>query len=59
MGQDGSLAVQGTLSSVIDGLEFTSDRDAVIASLEAAVSDVQRAIDEMRAGARMTEHYGG
>ncbi|MCY3616509.1 MAG: hypothetical protein F4Z00_08350 [Acidimicrobiaceae bacterium] len=50
---------KGRLSSVIDGLEFTSDRDAVIASLEAAVSDVQRAIDEMRAGARMTEHYGG
>jgi len=50
---------RGRLSSVIDGLEFTSDRDAVIAALESAVSDVQRAIDEMRAGSRMTEHYGG
>ena len=50
---------KGRLSSVIDGLEFTSDRDAVIAALESAVSDVQRAIAEMRAGSRMTEHYGG
>ena len=50
---------KGRLSGVIDGLEFTGDRDAVIAALEAAVSDVQRAIDEMRAGERMTEHYGG
>ncbi len=50
---------KGRLSSVIDGLEFTRDRDAVIAELESAVSDVQRAIDEMRAGERMTEHYGG
>ena len=50
---------KGRLASVIDGLEFTRDRDAVIAALESAVSDVQRAIDEMRAGERMTEHYGG
>ena len=49
----------GQLQSLIDGLEFTSDRDAVIAALEAAVGDVRRAIDEMRAGERMTEHYGG
>lgn len=50
---------RGQLQSLIDGLEFTSDRDAVIAALEGAVGDVQRAIDEMRAGERMTEHYGG
>ncbi len=49
----------GRLQSLIDGLEFTSDRDSAVAALEAAVGDVQRAIDEMRAGERMTEHYGG
>ena len=49
----------GRLTSLIDELEFTGDRDAVIAALESAVGDVQRAIDEMRAGERMTEHYGG
>ena len=60
VGQDGCLAVQRTArSSLIDGLEFTSDRDSVIAELESAVDDVQRAIAEMRAGERMTEHYGG
>ena len=50
---------RGKLQSLIDELEFTGDRDAVIAALESAVGDVQRAIDEMRAGERMTEHYGG
>ena len=50
---------RGQLQSLIDELEFTSDRDAVIAALESAVGDVQRAIGEMRAGSRMTEHYGG
>ena len=50
---------RGKLQSLIDELEFTGDRDAVIAALESAVDDVQRAIDEMRAGERMTEHYGG
>ena len=50
---------RGRLSGVIDGLEFTPDRDAVIAELESAVGDVQQAIEEMRAGERMTEHYGG
>ena len=49
----------GRLQSLIDEIEFTSDRDAVVARLESAVADVQRAIDEMRAGKRMTEHYGG
>ena len=50
---------RGRLARLIDDLEFTSDRDAVIAQLESAVDDVQRAIAEMRAGERMTEHYGG
>ncbi len=50
---------RGRLSDLIEGLDFTGDRDAVIAELESAVGDVQLAIDEMRAGERMTEHYGG
>ena len=50
---------RGRLESLIDGLGFTGDRDAVIAELESAVGDVQQAIEEMRAGERMTEHYGG
>ena len=54
-----SWRARGQLQSLIDGLEFTSDRDAVIAALESAVGDVQRAIGEMRAGERMPEHYGG
>ena len=49
----------GRLRSLIEQLEFTSDRDIVIGELESAVGDVNRAIDEMRAGERMTEHYGG
>ena len=50
---------RGRLQSLIDELEFTSDRDAVVTRLESAIADVQKAIDEMRAGERMTEHYGG
>ena len=50
---------QGRLQDLIEDLEFTSDREAVVAQLEAAVADVQKAVDEMRAGERMTEHYGG
>ena len=50
---------QGRLSTLIDSLEFTSDRDAVVAELESAVADVRHAVAEMRAGERMTEHYGG
>ena len=50
---------RGRLESLIEELEFTSDRDTVVSRLESAVADVQKAIDEMRAGERMTEHYGG
>lgn len=49
----------GRLRDLIESLEFTSDRDAVVAQLEAAVADVRKAIDEMQSGERMTEHYGG
>ena len=50
---------KGRLQSLIDEIEFTSDREAVVARLESAAADVQKAIDEMRAGEKMTEHYGG
>ncbi len=50
---------QGRLTALIDGLEFTDDRDAVIADLEASIADVRRAIEEMGAGPRPSSHYGG
>ena len=50
---------QGRLWDLIESLEFTNDRDIVVSRLESAVVDVQRAIDQMQAGERMTEHYGG
>ena len=50
---------QGRLRDLIENLEFTSDRDTVVSQLESAVGDVQKAIAEMQAGERMTEHYGG
>ena len=50
---------QGRLQDLIESLEFTNDRDAVVAQMEAAVADVRKAIDEMQSGERMTEHYGG
>ena len=50
---------QGRLRDLIDSLEFTNDRDAVVSSLESAVADVRKAIDEMQSGERMTQHYGG
>ncbi len=40
-------------------LPFTDDKDQVIAELEAAIDDAQRAIAEMRAGQRDIAHYGG
>lgn len=49
----------GKLEALIVGLGFTSDRDAVIAQLEAAIADVRQAIDEMRTGEVPAEHYGG
>jgi hypothetical protein len=50
---------QGRLTALIDNLPFTNDREAVIAELESSIEDVQRAIDEMRAGPRDPTHYGG
>ena len=46
------------LAHLIDELEFTPDRDAVIAQLEDAIGDAQRAVDEMRAGEKGLLHYG-
>lgn len=45
------------LDALVDRLPFTGDVDAVTAELEASVATVQQAIDDMRAGARTTEHY--
>jgi hypothetical protein len=50
---------QGRLSNLIETMPFTSDKDAVIAELESAIADTQRAIDEMQAGERQMKHYGG
>ncbi len=50
---------QGRLATLIDELPFTSDKAAVIAELESAIADTQRAIDEMRKGKDTMEHYGG
>ena len=42
VGQDGRLeSTQGRLRDLIENLEFTSDRDAVVSQLESAVADVQ------------------
>jgi len=49
----------GRLGALIEQLEFTSDRDAVIAELESAIGDATRAIDEMRHGSDVIAHYGG
>ncbi len=49
----------GRLQAVVEDLPFTSDKEAVIERLEAAIADTQRAIDDMRAGERSLEHYGG
>ena len=49
----------GRLQSLIDELPFTDDKQEVIAQLEAAIGDAQRAITDMRAGERDMIHYGG
>lgn len=49
----------GRLEELVEHLPYTSDRQRVITSLEFAIADVQRAIDEMRAGEGTTSHYGG
>ena len=48
---------QGRLETIIETLQFDQNNDAVIAHLEAAIEDVVKAIDDMRAGPREAEHY--
>lgn len=49
----------GRLNTLVEELEFTGDKEAVIARLEAAIADTQQAIADMRAGERDLSHYGG
>jgi len=48
---------RGRLDALIDELGFSSDVGEVTAALEAAITDVQQAVAEMRAGAVATAHY--
>lgn len=50
---------RGKLDSLIDSLAFTSDRDVVVAALEAAVRDVSLAVDEMKDETEQRMHYYG
>ncbi len=50
---------QGRLARLVEDLEFTSDAEAVIAELEHAIGDAQRAVVEMRSRERGMQHYGG
>lgn len=47
------------LAALIEELPFTSDKESVARELERAISDAQRAVDEMRAGPEDIHHYGG
>ena len=50
---------EGRLRTLIDELPFTADRDFVIAQLEASVSEITRAIEEMRTESPVISHYEG
>ena len=39
--------------------DYDPDKDAIAATLEHAIADVRRAVDEMRAGPSTIHHYGG
>ena len=47
----------GRLGELIESLEFTSDKAAVMAELEHAIADVQTAIAEMAEGQQPIHHY--
>ena len=47
------------LESLVKELPFTGDKEQVMAALEKAVEDTNRAIAEMRAGEREISHFGG
>lgn len=48
---------QGRLGALIETLPFGQGPEAVIDRLEAAVEDVTRAVQDMKAGPREAEHY--
>ena len=48
---------EGRLAALVESTGFGLDREQAIDALEAAVTDVTRAIDDMRAGQREAEHY--
>ena len=48
---------QGRLRALVEDLEFTNDRDAVIAQLESAIADANKAIADMKAGSVPAAHY--
>lgn len=48
---------QSRLENLIETLPFTDDKEAVIATLEAAITDAQQAITDMRQGAIQEAHY--
>ncbi len=48
---------EGRLASLVESTGFGLDREQAIEALEAAVVDITRAIDDMRAGPRDAEHY--
>lgn len=48
---------RGRLDSLITELDFTRDVETVASELEEAVSDVLRAVEEMRSGRTETAHY--
>lgn len=50
---------KGRLDAIVETMEFTNDREAAAAQLEAAMVDVQHAIDHMRdtAGHTQISHY--
>ena len=50
---------QSRLATLIDELDFVGDKESVASTLERAIVDAQRAIDEMRAGPDEIHHYGG
>ncbi len=47
----------GRLEALVDSTEFGIDRALAIESLEAAIADVTKALDDLRAGERDAEHY--
>ncbi|MEL6891797.1 MAG: hypothetical protein AAFP84_09385 [Actinomycetota bacterium] len=47
------------LTALVDDLDWSADPEAAASALERAITDAQRAVDEMRAGQVDAAHYGG